>query len=68
QLTVPDELRGRAMGFFTTMFLGMAPLGNFTVGVLAHYTGTQNALLTSASFCLLGTLFILWRKPQIFRL
>ena len=68
QLTVPDELRGRVMGFFTTMFLGMAPLGNFTVGALAHYIGTQNALLTSASFCLFGTLLILWRKPEIFRL
>ncbi len=52
QLTVPDELRGRVMSSFTIMFLGMAPLGNFTVGSLAHYVGTQNALLTSASFCL----------------
>lgn len=68
QLAVPNELRGRVMGFFTTMFLGMAPLGNFTVGALAHYIGTQNALLTSAGFCLLGTLLILWRKPEIFRL
>ena len=50
QISVPDHLRGRVMGFFTTMFLGMAPLGNFTVGILAHYAGTQNALLMSASF------------------
>jgi predicted MFS family arabinose efflux permease len=68
QLSVPDELRGRVMGFFTTMFLGMAPLGNFTVGTLAHYVGTQNALLTSACFCLFGTLVILWIKPEIFKL
>ncbi|MBI4682428.1 MAG: MFS transporter [Nitrospirae bacterium] len=68
QLTVPDELRGRVMSSFTTMFLGMAPLGNFTVGSLAHYVGTQNALLTSASFCLAGTLAILWIKPEIFRM
>ncbi len=68
QLSVPDELRGRVMGFFTTMFLGMAPLGNFTVGTLAHYIGTQNALLTSSSFCLIGTILILWIKPEIFRL
>jgi MFS family permease len=68
QLTVPDELRGRVMSSFTTMFLGMAPLGNFTVGSLAHYVGTQNALLTSACLCLLGTLLILWKKPEIFRL
>lgn len=68
QLMVPDELRGRVMSSFTTMFLGMAPLGNFAVGSLAHYVGTQNALLTSATLCLSGTLVILWIKPEIFRM
>ena len=68
QLSVPDELRGRVMSCFTTMFLGMAPLGNFAVGSLAYYTGTQNALLTSAGLCLSGTMVILWKKPEIFRL
>ncbi len=68
QLTVPDELRGRVMGFFTTMFLGMAPLGNFTIGILAHSVGTQSALLTGACFCLIGTLVILLKKPDILKL
>jgi len=52
QLTVPHELRGRVMSSFTTMFLGMSPLGNFAVGSLAHYIGTQHALMTSAGLCL----------------
>jgi predicted MFS family arabinose efflux permease len=68
QLTVPDELRGRVMSSFTTMFLGMAPLGNFAVGTLAHYAGTQNALTAGAGLCLIGTLAALWKKPEIFRL
>lgn len=68
QLMAPDELRGRVMGFFTTMFLGMAPLGNFTVGSLAHYIGTQNALLISASLCLLGTVMVLLRKRDLIKL
>lgn len=68
QLLVPDELRGRVMSAFTTVFLGMSPLGNFTVGILAHYTGTQMALLTSAGLCLIGTLLVLWIKPEIIRL
>lgn len=63
QFTVPDELRGRVMSSFTTMFLGMAPLGNFTVGTLAHYIGTRNALLTSACFCLTGTVIVLIKRP-----
>jgi predicted MFS family arabinose efflux permease len=67
QISVPDHLRGRVMSSFTTMFLGMAPLGNLTLGSLAHYAGTQNALTTGAVFCLLGTLIILWKKPEIYR-
>lgn len=68
QLTVPDELRGRVMSSFTTMFLGLAPLGNFTLGSLAHYVGTRNALTTGAGLCLLATLFVLWKKPEIYRM
>jgi MFS family permease len=67
QLTVPDELRGRVMSSFTTMFLGMAPLGNFAVGSFAHYVGTQIALTTAASFCLFGILLILVKKPEILK-
>jgi MFS family permease len=68
QLMVPDELRGRVMSAFTTMFLGMAPLGNFSVGSLAHYIGTQKALSISAGCCLLGTVVILLKKREIIRL
>ncbi len=68
QLNVPDELRGRVMSVFTTMFLGMAPLGNFTVGSLAHYVGTQTALFVSACFCLGGILLVLVCKPEILKL
>ncbi len=68
QLSVPDELRGRVMSAFTTMFLGMAPLGNFTVGSLAHYAGTQTALFVSACFCLVGTLLVVICKSEILKL
>jgi len=68
QLTVPHELRGRVMSSFTTMFLGMSPLGNFAVGSLAHYIGTQHALMTSAGLCLAGTVIVLWKKPEILKM
>lgn len=68
QLMVPDALRGRVMSAFTTMFLGMAPLGNFTVGSLAHYAGTQKALSIAAACCLLGTVFIMLKKREILKL
>jgi len=68
QLKVPHELRGRVMSSFTTMFLGMSPIGNFVIGSLAHYTGTQKALMTSAALCLAGTIIILWKKPGILKM
>jgi MFS family permease len=69
QLMVPDALRGRVMSAFTTMFLGMAPLGNFSVGSLSHFIGTQKALSIAAVCCLLGTVVImLWKKSEIVRL
>jgi len=68
QLTVPDELRGRVMSAFTTMFLGMAPLGNFSVGSLAHYIGTQRALSVAAGLCLLGTIAVVLKKREILKL
>jgi MFS family permease len=62
QLIVPDRLRGRVMSSFTLVFLGMASIGNFAVGSLAHYLGTRNALMISASLCLLVSLIIVWSK------
>lgn len=67
QLSVPDGLRGRVMSSFATMFLGMAPLGNFTLGSLAYYIGTRNALAAGAALCLCGILFVLWKRPEIYK-
>jgi len=65
QLNVPDELRGRIMSSFTTVFLGMSTIGNFTIGSYAALVGTKTALLTSSIFCLLGTLLLVLKKPEI---
>jgi MFS family permease len=54
QLMVPDEIRGRVMSYYTTMFLGMAPLGNFFIGSIATLIGTSYTLAISASLCLVG--------------
>src|SRR4030067_583792 len=67
QLTVPHELRGRVMSSFTLVCLGMATIGNFAVGSLAAYVETPMALGISAKFCLLGTILLLWKKPEILR-
>ena len=61
QIIVPDSLRGRVMSSFTTVFLGMASLGNLAVGSLAYYLGTSTALMISAGLCLFVSILILCR-------
>ncbi len=68
QISVPDRLRGRVMSSFTMTFLGMATLGNFAVGSLANYIGIQYALGIGAKFCLLGMIWLLWKKREILKL
>jgi MFS family permease len=45
QVRVEDAFRGRVMALFSMAFLGIAPLGSFAVGTLAHYFGVRPTLL-----------------------
>lgn len=45
QVRVEDAYRGRVMAIFSMAFLGIAPLGSFAVGSLAHYFGVQPTLI-----------------------
>ena len=39
QVMVPDRLRGRVMGLYTMMFVGMAPVGALLAGLIAAKAG-----------------------------
>lgn len=66
QSRVPDELRGRVMAVYATMFMGIQPLGSLLAGIVAHRTGAPRALLIFGSLCLLGSLVFLFRVlPRI---
>jgi MFS family permease len=51
QLSVPDEMRGRIMGLFGVVFLGMMPAGNLLAGFMAHIWGARAALGLGAAVC-----------------
>ncbi len=68
QITAPQRLRGRVMSVFTLMFLGMATIGNFIVGSIAHYIGTRGAVAIGAVLCLLGVILLLWKKPEVLKI
>jgi MFS family permease len=53
-LLAPNNLRGRVMGVYTWLFMGMAPLGSLLVGFLAEWQGVQPMVLETAGVCALG--------------
>jgi MFS family permease len=48
QLAVPDQLRGRVMSLYTTVFAGSVPAGGLLMGWLASTWGVPLALLVGA--------------------
>ena len=62
--SVPDEVRGRALGLLSTA-IGMLPPGMIVLGELAEAVGAPGAV---AGFALTGTAALalwLWRWPQV---
>lgn len=55
QLRSPDGLRGRVMSVYTLVFLGLAPVGNSIIGLLAERIGTPNAVALSSGVCLMAS-------------
>lgn len=45
QSTAPPALRGRVMGLFSTLFIGVAPFGALALGFAAQRVGVRAALL-----------------------
>ena len=51
QVLIDDHLRGRIMSLFSVIFVGMAPIGSLSSGILAELIGVQ---LTVTMFALVG--------------
>ncbi|CAN5658137.1 MAG: MFS transporter [Gemmatimonadetes bacterium] len=65
QSLVPDALRGRVMGVYVFMFLGMTPIGSLQAGTLARWLGAPTALAMGATV-LLGIILLVWsRVPEL---
>ena len=66
QSLVPDVLRGRVMGVYSTVFMGSMPLGALFLGVIAEHAGEAEAALLSsaAAFCIAGLVWVLVPKMR----
>lgn len=67
QHSIEDAMRGRVMSIYTLSHLGMLPFGNFMMGNLAEYFGTQVAIRIGAIAMVFVALLLLVqyrRLPQ----
>jgi MFS family permease len=64
QSEAPDELRGRVMGFYSFIVLGLAPFGSFQAGWIAEHLGVRAAFAMGAVVCLLVALGLTWRMSS----
>jgi MFS family permease len=58
QTHAPDHLRGRVMGFYSMMVLGVAPAGALQAGWVSEHLGVPASLLIGAVACVAGLLLL----------
>ncbi len=64
QVQAPDHLRGRVMGFYSFVVLGMAPFGSLEAGWVAEHFGVRLAVGAGGVVCLLVAGSVSWRMRR----
>jgi len=64
QSEAPDELRGRIMGFYSFMVLGLAPFGSLQAGWIAEHFGVRFAFAFGGLVCFLVAVSVAWRMGR----
>lgn len=63
QTKAPDHLRGRVMGFYSFMVVGMAPFGALQAGWISEHFGVQTSLAIGGGVCVLAA-GLAWRSER----
>jgi MFS family permease len=63
QTKAPDHLRGRVMGFYSFMVVGMAPFGALQAGWISEHFGVQTSLAVGGGICVLAA-GLAWRSER----
>ena len=58
QTEAGDDMRGRVLGLYNTLLMGLSPLGSLQAGALAERFGASWALAIGADVCLLASLWL----------
>jgi MFS family permease len=63
QLAVPDELRGRVISVYTTVFVGSTPVGGLLMGAIASSWSVEASLAIAGLGCVVtGMLSLVWLR------
>jgi MFS family permease len=65
QSLVTEDKRARAMSYYTMAFFGAAPFGSLLAGALAHHIGAPDTVLVTGAFCIAGSLWFGFERPQV---
>ena len=65
QMSVPDDLRGRVMSFYSLTFQGMMRLGGMQAGLVGDRWGAPLAVGVGAAGCLAYGAFVAWHYPRV---
>jgi MFS family permease len=68
QTEAPDDLRGRVMGFYSFVVLGLAPFGSLQAGWISEHFGVPASFLVGAGVCSLVALGLAWDRGRSARL
>jgi hypothetical protein len=58
-------LRGRVLGFYTTSFMGVIPIGSFLVGTFAEQTSAPLTQALASLICLVVAAATLLRNERL---
>ncbi|MEP7325327.1 MAG: MFS transporter, partial [Gemmatimonadota bacterium] len=64
QTSAPDHLRGRVMGVYSFLILGLSPFGSLQAGFVAEHLGVRTAIGSGGAVCLLVTALVGWRMSR----
>jgi MFS family permease len=65
QSLVSNEMRGRVMGIYSMMFLGMAPFGSLLAGSVAHQLGAPVTIFLSGAAAVLGAAVFAFKRHAL---
>ncbi|MGA7313280.1 MAG: MFS transporter [Silvibacterium sp.] len=66
QTLVPEDKRGRVMGYYMAAFVATAPFGSLLAGELAQWIGAPRTVMLTGTFCIAGAAWF-WSQLRAIR-